>query len=822
MPGTGGPDPRDLHARGLALLSAGRHADAGAVVAQALDSTAADQVALRAELTATAAWVRGETGDLSGAVALCETALGWTDLPRSGRAVLTARLAALKVRAGEADAALPLFDAAIPELGHDPETLGRALINRSYLYLRRHELVSAAADLTRAEGAFAEVGDEVEQAKVRHNRGYVALLAGDLVGALQQMDLARTTLRHLSPGHRAVCDLDRAEVLEAAGLSAEATQTLREVVDLLADSDDWHTLAEAELTLARFLSADDPSGAVRLAEHASHLFADQGNATAALRATAVATHASILDPDAPSPPLRVLDDLADALDERHVAAEGADLRIRAAEVALRDGDLPGARSRIARLGPADTVPLRTTLLAATVTAALDRASGSAGDALATAGAAMDLHGRWQESFGSLSLQFATQQRVQDLVLQGLNAAWDTRDPTQVLAWSERARGVAARWNPVRSSGDVEVRAALAELRHLGDSDEPDAVLRRAELQAAVREHGWAHRPPTGEPEPSAEPLQRALADAGASMATYLWLGDRLVALTLDDGAERLHDLGPWSLFADLVDGLPADLDMAAARLSPGLVRAVHSSLRARLEDLDTLLIRPMVDGVRHQRVVLTVPGILAGVPWGLLPSLADRSLSVPVSAGWWIGSRSVPTPGSNAVAVIAGPGTEHGVAEGLAVADAWSRSGAVTVAMHEAATATRAQEIAVASDVLHVCAHGGHSTEHPLFSSVGLADGPWFGHDVEQLASVPRLVVVSACEMGRSVGEFDALGMARAWLHAGAHCVIAAPSNISDATAAAVLPRVHGRIAAGAAPGDALAAERVPLDLPVLCYGNAW
>lgn len=816
-------DPRDLHARSLALLSAGRHAEAGALVARALDATEPSQIRLRAELTATAAWVRGETGDLSGAIALCEDAWGQPGLPRSATAVLAARLAALRVRAGESEAALRLFNDAIPELGEDPETLGRALINRSYLYLRRHELADAAEDLSRAEAAFAAVGDDVEQAKVRHNRGYVDLLAGDLVSALERMDEARVTLRDLSAGHRAVCDLDRAEVLEAAGLRAEATRTLRAVIDLLDGSPDWHTLAEAELTLARFLTSDDPGAAVRLSEHAAELFTAQGNAAAALRAAAVAAHAASLDPLTPAPSLLLLDELADALEQRRVGADADDLRIRAAEVALSSGDLAGARSRLGQLGRSDRAPLRTRLLAASVQAALDRAGGDVRSALSTAGAAMDLHGHWQESFGSLSLQFATQQRVQGLILQGLNAAWETRDPTQVLLWSERARGVAARWNPVRGSDDATVMAALAELRELGDASEPEAVHRRMQLQAAVREHGWAaHRP---SPAPLATPaaLHGPLHEAHASMATVLWLGDRVVALTLDDGVERLHDLGPWAALRELAAGLPADLDMASARLSDALTSAVWGSLRERLAALDAHLVAPLVDDLGSDRIVLTVPGILAGVPWALLPSLAGRSLSVPVSAGWWVGSRVAAPPRTTSVAVIAGPGTEHGEREARCVLDAWADSAvAVSSSVREGASAAHAQRLARDSDVLHVCAHGGHSTEHPLFSSVTLADGPWFGHDVEQLSSVPQLVVVSACEMGRSVGEFDALGMARAWLHAGARCVIAAPSNISDATAAEVFPRVHRRIAQGATPGDALAAETLPLDLPVLCYGSAW
>ena len=42
----------------------------------------------------------------------------------------------------------------------------------------------------------------------------------------------------------------------------------------------------------------------------------------------------------------------------------------------------------------------------------------------------------------------------------------------------------------------------------------------------------------------------------------------------------------------------------------------------------------------------------------------------------------------------------------------------------------------------------------PLFSGVELVDGPWFGYDIDQLAAVPDVVLLSACEVGRSQVRF--------------------------------------------------------------------
>ena len=129
------------------------------------------------------------------------------------------------------------------------------------------------------------------------------------------------------------------------------------------------------------------------------------------------------------------------------------------------------------------------------------------------------------------------------------------------------------------------------------------------------------------------------------------------------------------------------------------------------------------------------------------------------------------------------------------------------------ATAAAVSELAGSVDVLHVSAHGRHSSENPLFSGFELADGPWFGYDIDQLTSVPDVVLLSACEVGRSTlrGGEELIGMTAAWLHAGSRCVIASAAAINDAVAHDVLvggaPRAvlrtpsRGRPGAGAGRG---------------------
>jgi CHAT domain-containing protein len=80
--------------------------------------------------------------------------------------------------------------------------------------------------------------------------------------------------------------------------------------------------------------------------------------------------------------------------------------------------------------------------------------------------------------------------------------------------------------------------------------------------------------------------------------------------------------------------------------------------------------------------------------------------------------------------------------------------------------------------------------------------------------------------VGRSTvrwGE-ELIGMATAWLHAGARCVIASPAAVADQAAYDALVTVHRGLASGLEPAAALAAavpaataDRPPV--PFVCFG---
>ena len=167
-------------------------------------------------------------------------------------------------------------------------------------------------------------------------------------------------------------------------------------------------------------------------------------------------------------------------------------------------------------------------------------------------------------------------------------------------------------------------------------------------------------------------------------------------------------------------------------------------------------------------------------------------MTVAQSATTWLARRTTPLRTATA-GLVAGPRVARAEAEVRAAASVWPVvTGVLTGA---GATAAAVSDLAGRVDVLHLAAHGRHSAENPMFSGLELVDGPWFGYDIDQLPAVPDVVLLSACELGRSSvrwGE-ELIGMTTAWLHAGTRCVVASAAAVSDEVAHDVLVRVHRR-----------------------------
>ena len=818
-----------LYERGVEHSNAGRHAPARAALDEALRRSS--DIELTARITGTIAYLVSETGDPDRGIALCLSALESPGLSSHTRAVLGSQLGLIELRRGDGDAALPYLTSAIADLGGDPARLGRVLLNRGLAYLDRRDVVAAERDLNAASEAFERSDEPVELAKARNNQGYAAMLAGDLIAALRLMDESRPVLAALSPVALATCDADRAEVLLSAGMTSEAIDLLATVAHTYGLRGLRQAQAEAEFAQARALVFENPRRAAAVARRAARRFRARGSESWALRAEAFAFGA-VVSSGATGSTRSVgalhdrIEQTAQALSTRHFEGDAIALRLQSSRLRLQSGDAAGARSALeaAPLSRGSTIGAR--LLHREVGAELAVLEGRRSRALVLARTGLDELAEWQSSFGSLDLQSALVAHGTRLITVGISEAVAKGRASDIFEWSERTRNLTGRIVPLRPPANAASAADLAELRQLRASDpSPLSADGRAEsvLRAAIRARQWEGRG-SGSLEElvTLDGVQAALGAEDSALLAILWSGERLTALAVTAGASTVVDLGPLDLIRSELDGLLADLDMAAATLPTGMQQVVNASLAHRLERLDRLIVGPVRDRIGTGRLVVTPPGVLAGLPWSLLPTLARRAVTLPVSATRWLAQRAQPLSLRSA-GFAAGPGVARAEEEVTDAAAGWATA---TVLVGAAATSDEVAVVAQRVDLLHVSAHGRHSADNPLFSGVLLADGPWFGYDVDQLPVVPTVVVLSACEVGRSAVRWgqEALGMSQAWLHAGVRCVIAAPASVDDSLACELLTEAHGLLGAGVAPADALAAvgassARRPA---FQCFGAGW
>jgi hypothetical protein len=268
--------------------------------------------------------------------------------------------------------------------------------------------------------------------------------------------------------------------------------------------------------------------------------------------------------------------------------------------------------------------------------------------------------------------------------------------------------------------------------------------------------------------------------------------------------------------AEQVRCVRADLDVLAHPALPAPMRAaVTASLDRSLASLDAAVLHPLRLG---GRLVVVSTGMLSQLPWGLLPSLRGVPVVVAPSATAWHAAHTRRPSRHRRVVTVAGPDLDRGVPEAQAVARIWHGE-----VLANATGAAFADAMAHAR-IAHVAAHGVHQVENPLFSSLRLADGPLFAHELDQTARTPDHVVLSACELGLATirpGD-EALGLASVLLRLGTRNVVAGVARVGDELAEETMADYHARLAAGADSAAALAEAVAGRRVPFVCFGAAY
>lgn len=772
-----------------------------------------------ARILVSEAYIDAELGEADAGLRTCTSVLGRTGLTETTLGMTWSQLGLLQLRRGDRTAALSAFSEAIPRLGTDDELLGRALLNRGTLYLDLKDPVAAVADLEHARDALDRSGLTETRAKAEHNLGYAHLLLGDLVAALRRMDEAAETMAPLTDVMRSILSQDRAEVLLAAGRTDLAIGALETSASAYGARGLRRFQAEAELILARTTLHEDPARARKVARTAERRFREHGSTTWSDRARSLALVGEI-ESGTKTPRIRTeADSLVTRLRRGGHRRDAEQLALHVVRVSIRRGELDDAAARLRRVRVNDDTPVGTRLLAREVRAELATARGRRQQALGHVRDGLtDLHA-WQASFGSLDLQSSMVGHGNALARLGLQLALGDGRPDVVFEWSERARALASKVTTLRPPPDPGLAADLTALRLL----DPRETAQARELRERIRSQSWyAAEGSVGEPV-GLDTLQTRLVDDRAALVAHIVLDDQVTALVATGEDATVRPLGDARAVREQLDRIAADLDFAAHNPSGSFGQTVRASLDEELAGVAHLLVSPLLDLIGDRRVVLTPSALLAGTPWTLLPGLRGRPVTVPISATRWLRLVEQDRPAPARIGLVAGPRVERAVEEITRAAAAWA---SVDLLEGDDANAAKVGEVAAQVDVLHLAGHGVHAGDHPLFSAVELADGPWFGHDIDLLPHTPAVVVLSACELGQSSvlhGE-ESVGMTAAWLHAGARTVLSSPALVADDVACGALAHWHRLVAGGAAPADALAEVVAATDgvVPFVCFGAGW
>jgi tetratricopeptide (TPR) repeat protein len=757
------------------------------------------------------------------------------------RGILLTQRGTLCMRTWRGGEELKLFDEAVALLeGNPAETynLASALLNRSFAHLNASDVRRARPDAIWSQRVATDGGHDLIAAKALHNLGYCDLLAGDIPAALQLFDAAASSYRLTAPGYLPVLAMDKARALLAAGLAGDAAGELDEAMASFRRQRLDHDLAEAELARAEAaLAAGEPAIARRWAAAAERRFRRHRNDAYACLAELTRLRARSVSPGRRAPIAAEALLLADRLRGCGLASDADTAELLAARTLLAAGRPDEAR-RLLTAGRrrGQPAPLKVRLLRRLVRAELAEREGRSGAALAELRAGLAMVQARRDRLGSVDLRTGTAALGADLAAAGLRLTLERRSAPLVFAWLERSRAQAFLVRPVRPPADPQAAAILAELRQLSllirggelkGGRDPRMITRQAELLREIREHDWkASGLGEATAQASLAEVSAALEESGQILVGIVGRPGEMVAVVVRRGSARLIRLGDFGAAVEAARRLNADLDTLAGRRLPARLEAViRESIRSQAETLTAEIIAPLHSSLGDDSVVFVPAGPLASIPWGLLPGLRGRPVTVGPSASSWLAAwRRGKADGASRRAgsplLVAGPDLEHAAREVTEIAKSYPGCRPL---LQDRATVSAALHALDGAPLAHLAAHGHHDQENFLFSRVDLADGPLMAYDIQQLAAAPRHVVLSSCDVGRTVvrpGE-EILGFTAALLYIGTATVTASVTRVGDDAAVAMMTAYHRLLAAGTRPAEALAEATAKEQFsPFVCFGG--
>jgi tetratricopeptide (TPR) repeat protein len=703
----------------------------------------------------------------------------------------------------------------------------RALQERAVSYLSSGSARRAVADLRRAGELFTSNGQELESAETTVNRGLVALRLGDLPAALTCFDEAAERFGRLGASEPDL-SMHRCAALAAAGLARDAMQEAEDAIRQL-DRIHGRPTKRAELLLtaaSSALAAGEPGMALTWAAEARRMFDRQGRQWWRAHAELARVSAGVRAGPATATLLR---------DAQRCVRELSDLsspdqrlaRLAAGRVALALGQTAVASEHLAAAAVGrGHGPALSRGIAWLAEALRAEAVGEPQRMMYACRRGLDVIDEYRSMLGSSELRAQTTAHGAELANLGQRHGLRLGRPRMMLAWSERWRAVALAVPPVRPHADERWQADLAAMRDVSSrlSRASSLGLRTASLSYEQQRLERAVRARALRTLGAGQDTARRSSIAGFDVSHLLAeLGDDRLLEIVDIGGE-LHVLvcghGKVRRFAaGTAEQATREIRFARfmlRRLAYGSsippLAEVHDRLTRMGSALERVLLGDAGDHLGDGDVIVVPPGQLQAVPWGLLPRLRSRALSVAPSAASWLRARRVGTDAdaqdapAGPVVLIRGPGLASRGAEVPQLAAEYADDAQLVVLGDGTATAARVLNAIDGARLVHIAAHGIFRADSPLFSALQLDDGPLTVYDLERLRRGPHQLVLSSCDSGIAApaGADEVLGLASSLIPLGTVGIVASVVPVNDVAVVPLMVALHRELRGGASLAEAL------------------
>jgi hypothetical protein len=697
-------------------------------------------------------------------------------------------------------------------------------------------------------------GLQVLAASAAYGSALLALAQGRYREALAGLEATRRVFASLGLEHRrAEAEKSLADAYLELRLLPEAVGLYEALLVLLRAQDALATLPWVQAQLARALALQGRTAEAeqRLTEAVAG-FEQQGNAVG--RATAWAVLAELqMAARRPQAALPLAQQAQDAFAAAGLTAHATAVHVQrlALHTALGDAALALEQSRALLADAALAPQLRVRVLAEQAQALLALARRD--EARSTLEAAIEGIEDLRAVLPGEDLQRAFHADASLPYAQRLQMALDDAPgrpdgAAEVLQWLERfkARALLERLGSsarpaLPEAADEPLRERLdwiyrRQQRLVEDEGESPQALRAeaAGLEQRLLERARRERllggdageasaaAPVAGPDGSARldvPALQAALGAGRALVSYGVVGEELFAVVVRHDAVRLHrSLAGTAALRQAVAGLRFQID--ALRTAGGSggrhLPTLCERTQRRLVQLHALLWQPLAaDVAGHGRLIIVPHGLLHQLPFAALGdghgALVDRhELVMAASAGVALHSltqeRALAVPEGPALALLLGDSSRlpFVATELAAVASALAPAAVVQGTGLQGAEARRT---AAAADLLHLACHASFRADSPMFSALHLADGALTVDQVQALALRARLVVLSACEtaLGDAGVADEGVGLVRAFLMAGARCVLGSQWAVDDVATADFMVLFYRHWRAGTPLASALA-----------------